>query len=479
MKLIHKLSFVIVFYLFTAQAFAQGPKAPESLADTVEGLIPAVVNISTTQTIKPSDNNPQLKEFPPGHPFEEFNEFFKKFMGPQTKDQKSTSLGSGFIIDPRGFIVTNNHVIEKADEIDVTLVDDSQYVAKVIGRDTKTDLALLKIDAGTDLPYVKFGDSDKARVGDWIIVIGNPFGLGGTVTTGIISARARDINAGPFDDFIQTDAAINRGNSGGPMFDLDGNVIGINTAIYSPNGVGNVGIGFAVPSNMAEPIISQLKTTGNVERGWLGVRIQNVTDEIAENLNLDEAKGALVAEVIKDSPAEKAEIEVGDVIIKFDGHEITTMKKLPRVVAETEINKNVRIEVIRGGKIKALRTQIAKLEEEEEENKSSEKSEETVEISSDNIIGMKLAALNNQLRKEFNIDKEVNGLIVLGFEANSEAASKGIRKGNVLLEANQKKLENINQLKNIVEETKGSGRNSVLFLVNRNGDNLFIAIPIK
>ncbi|HJS32758.1 MAG TPA: Do family serine endopeptidase, partial [Alphaproteobacteria bacterium] len=328
-------------------ALAQGRGNPpaQGFADLAERLLPAVVNISTTQTVRQDRNQqqgpqqgpqgerrrgPEVPQFPPGSPFEEFfREFFDRQGRPDAPPRRTQSLGSGFVIDSTGYVVTNNHVIAEADEIKVILHDDTQLAAKVIGRDPKTDLAVLKVEPSKPLTAVKFGNSDQTRVGDWVVAIGNPFGLGGTVTAGIVSARARDINAGPYDDFIQTDASINRGNSGGPMFNLAGEIIGINTAIYSPSG-GSVGIGFAIPANLAKPVIDQLRVSGKVRRGWLGVQIQSVTDEIAESLGLNKARGALVARVTENSPAAKGKIESGDVILKFDGKDVTEMRRLPR-----------------------------------------------------------------------------------------------------------------------------------------------------
>ncbi|MEK9726060.1 MAG: Do family serine endopeptidase, partial [Rhodospirillaceae bacterium] len=343
---------------------AEAKTAPESFADLAQKLLPSVVNISTTQTVEGRDN-PTMPQLPPGSPFEDFfKEFFDR-NSPQQRSRRATSLGSGFIISKDGYVVTNNHVIADADEITVILHDDTRLPAELVGRDTKTDLAVLKVKAEIDLSPVGFGNSDAARVGDWVVAIGNPFGLGGTVTAGIISARGRDINSGPYDDYIQTDASINRGNSGGPMFNLDGQVIGINTAIFSPTG-GSVGIGFAIPATTAEPVIAQLMKNGSVQRGWLGVHIQAVTDEIAETLGLKEASGALVASVIKDSPAEKGKIKAGDVILTFDGKKVNEMKALPRIVAETEVGRKAPVIVWRDGGRKTLQVAVGELDEEAE-----------------------------------------------------------------------------------------------------------------
>ena len=339
--------------------------APESFADLADRLLPAVVNVSTTQVVEGSAGI-ELPQLPPGSPFEEFfKEFMERNQPKQQQRRRATSLGSGFFIDNAGHVVTNNHVIQDADEISVILHDDTRLEAKVIGRDAKTDIAVLKVEPHGKLAPVKFGDSDNIRVGDWVVAIGNPFGFGGTVTAGIISARGRDINAGPYDDFLQTDASINRGNSGGPMFNLDGEVIGINTAIFSPSG-GSVGIGFAIPSNSARGVIQQLIEHGQVRRGWLGVRIQSVTEEIADALGLKEAAGALVAGVIPGGPAEKAKLKDGDVILEFDGKPIGQMRRLPRLVADTDVGKTVPIKVWRDGRALTMKVEVGALEEPEE-----------------------------------------------------------------------------------------------------------------
>ncbi|WP_375731161.1 Do family serine endopeptidase, partial [Azospirillum sp. B506] len=348
-----------------AQAATAPRNAPGSFADLAEKLLPAVVNISTSQSApqRPQGQRPEVPQFPPGSPFEDFfRDFFDRQQQQDQPQRKATSLGSGFIIDAKnGYVVTNNHVVQDADEITVILQDDTNIKAELVGKDSKTDLALLKIKTSHPLVAVPFGDSDAMRVGDWVLAIGNPFGLGGSVTAGIISARQRNIDAGPYDDFLQTDASINRGNSGGPMFNLNGEVIGINTAIFSPSG-GSVGIGFAIPSNLAKQVVAQLKDYGKTRRGWLGVRIQAVTPEIAESLGLPNHKGALVASVTQDGPAAKGGIQAGDVVTKFDGREIDEMRRLPRVVAETSIDKAVPVEVWRKGKSQTVHVKVGELE---------------------------------------------------------------------------------------------------------------------
>src|SRR5579863_7451899 len=402
---------LLVPYAATAKA------GPDGFADLAAKLLPAVVNISSTQTIKPDHSGsggnggnranpggPDLPQFPPGSPFEEF---FKDFLDrnqrqgqeqQQALPRQQTSLGSGFIIDPSGLVVTNNHVIDDADDITVTLQDDTNFKAEVVGRDTKTDLALLRIKSSKPLPAVKFGDSDQTRVGDWVMAIGNPFGLGGSVTAGILSARAREINAGPYDDFLQTDASINRGNSGGPMFNMDGDVIGINTAIYSPSG-GSIGIGFAIPANLAQPIIDQIKQYGHARRGWLGVNIQSVSDEIAESLGLDRPKGALIASVRDGGPAQVAGIQPGDVVLTFDGKDVTDMRRLPRIVAETPIEKSVKVTVWRKRKETVLDVKVGELKEDTQQAALTPKQQTPAEpAGSVKTLGLSLSNLTPELR---------------------------------------------------------------------------------
>ena len=346
-------------------------RGPASVAPVAEKLIEAVVNISTSQTLKGPEGVP-LPKVPKGAPFEEFFEdFFNRKGGRSPSDRKVSSLGSGFVIDGKeGYIVTNNHVIDGADEIIVNFHDGTKLkVDKVLGKDTKTDLALLKVTPKKPLASVPFGGSTKLRVGDWVMAIGNPFGLGGSVTVGIISAKQRDINSGPYDDYLQTDAAINKGNSGGPLFNMDGEVIGVNTAIISPTG-GSIGIGFAVPSDTATVVIDQLRQFGETRRGWLGVKVQSLTDDLAETYGVKENTGALVAGVTPDSPAQKAGIVEGDIILKFDGKDVTTMRGLPRLVAQTPIGKDVDVEVIRKGQKRSFRVAVGRLAEEDEPTKA-------------------------------------------------------------------------------------------------------------
>ncbi|HEX9703174.1 MAG TPA: DegQ family serine endoprotease [Rhodospirillales bacterium] len=463
--------------LIAQSGLAHAKAAPESFAELAAKLLPSVVNISTTQTIE-GRAGMELPKLPPGSPFEDFfKEFFDRNQ-PEQRARRATSLGSGFIVDETGYVVTNNHVIQDADEITVILHDDTRLKAELIGRDGKTDLAVLRVKPKGKLPAVKFGSSEKVRVGDWIVAIGNPFGLGGTVTAGIISARGRDINAGPYDDFLQTDASINRGNSGGPMFDLEGQVIGINTAIFSPTG-GSVGIGFAIPSSTAKPVIEQLIKHGQVRRGWLGVHIQAVTDEIAETLGLKEATGALVASVIKDGPAEKAKIEAGDVILEFDGKKVGEMRRLPRVVADTEVGKSVPVEVWRGGKKITLKATVGELAEAAEKvaAKSSGPAKEGGEHAVD-ALGLKLSAITPKVAEKFNLGKTTKGVVVTKVEEAGPAAEKGVRAGDVIVEVSQEEVTSPDDISRKVADAKKAGRKSVLLLLEGQGGLRFVAIRI-
>lgn len=460
---------------FAFDASARG--APDGFADLADKLLPSVVNISTTQQVEGRDM-PEIPQLPPGSPFEEF---FKDFLekGQPNRKRKATSLGSGFVIDAGGYVVTNNHVIQDAEEITVILHDNTRLEAKLVGRDPKTDLAVLKIKADHKLTPVAFGDSDKSRVGDWVVAIGNPFGLGGTVTAGIISARGRDIQSGPYDDYLQTDASINRGNSGGPMFNLEGQVIGINTAIYSPSG-GSVGIGFAIPSATAKQVVEQLIAHGQVKRGWLGVHIQGVTDELAESLGLKEAMGALVASVTKGGPAEKAQIQAGDVIIEFDGHPVQEMRKLPRMVGDTPVGKAVDVTVWRGGKKVPLKVTLGELEDEEVKTASADKPEKqgsagAVEVEG---LGLQVAAVSKGTRERFSLPDDAKGVVVSAVKGDSPAAEKGIRAGDLLVEVNQEPVTAPLQVKAKVDDARKAGRKSVMLLVQGQGGARFVVVKL-
>ncbi len=480
------LGFAVVFFtLFSNSVAFSASIPPDSFADLVDKLTPAVVNISTIQTIDGSEAvlGEMFPNLPEDGQLGDLPELFKKFYenngNGQLPEKKAASLGSGFIIDPSGYIVTNYHVVDKAEDVKVIFSDDTEVPAKIIGKDSKTDLALIKIETKKDLPFVEWGDSDKSRVGDWVIAIGNPFGLGGSVSAGIISARARDINAGPFDDFIQTDAAINRGNSGGPLFNTDGKIIGVNTAIFSPSG-GNVGIGFAVPSVMAKAIITQLRETGYIKRGWLGVKIQTVTDDIAESLGT-QANGALVLDVSKDSPADKAGIIVGDVITSFDGKDVPAMRKLPRIVADTAIGKKVPVTIWRKKSKKTLVVTIAELKEDSEDKvedagKSEEKKEDSVDATKV-ILGIGIRNVDSDARKKFNLAKEVNGVVIVKIE--NESMDRPIRPGDIITSINQEKVVSVDDAEKFAEAAIDSGHKSVLLLVKRGDESMFIAVPVK
>jgi len=471
------------------------PGAPYSFADIADDLLPAVVNISSTLKAEQSSGNsleeafPDMPQFPPGSPFQDF---FEEFMnkrgegggGGMEPAIPPASLGSGFVIDAeKGLIVTNNHVVKDADEVRVTFQDDTTIEAKIIGKDEKMDLAVLKVETDKKLTAVKFGDSDKLRVGDWVLAIGNPFGLGGTVTAGIISAQQRDINAGPYDDFIQTDASINRGNSGGPMFDLEGEVIGINTAIFSPSG-GSVGIGFAIPSNLAKTVVSQLIEFGKTRRGWIGVRIQMVTEEIAESLSLKDVHGALIASITPDGPAASTKLKAGDVITEFDGKKVTAMRNLPRIVAETPIDKSVEFKFMRDGKEMKDKIKVGELEKAEEaglldDEPAIAKAEEPTKGTEVADLGMNVGSLSDSTRRAFSVPDDVTGVIVLKTDPKGEASMRGVAVGDVIVEINQEKTETTKELTAAIEKAKKDGKSSILLLVNREGDVRFVALKIK
>ena len=461
---------------------AAAQRGPESVAPIAEKLIDAVVNISTSQIAKGPEGVP-LPKVPKGSPFEDFFEdFFNKKGGGRVppSERKVSSLGSGFVIDGvEGLVVTNNHVIEGADEIIVNFHDGSKLkVDKVIGRDTKTDIALLKVTPKKPLVDVKFGSSANIKVGDWVMAIGNPFGLGGSLTVGIISAKQRDINAGPYDDFLQTDAAINKGNSGGPLFNMAGEVIGVNTAIISPTG-GSIGIGFAVPADTVTTVVSQLKEFGQVKRGWLGVKIQSISEDIGESLGVPENTGALVAGVTPDSPAAKAGIEAGDVILKFDGKDVTTMRGLPKLVAQSPIGKAVDVEVLRQGQKKTLSVSVGMLDEEDgEPQPPAEEKKEEPQQPSPAILGLTLAPLSDEMKSRLGFDPKVNGVIVTEIDPSSPAATKNIRSGDVITEAQQEAVKSPSDIERAVEKVKKAGGKSVLLLVEDvKGDTRFVAIP--
>ena len=472
-------SFVLLLGALFAQA-AGARAVPASFADLADRLSPAVVNISTSQTVKRPNLGPRIPELPQGSPFEEFfKDFFDRRGDGNNPSRKVQSLGSGFVIDPKGFIVTNNHVIEGADEILVNFANGDSLDATLIGTDPKTDLAVLKLteEPSEPIPFVAFGDSDATRVGDWVIAIGNPFGLGGSVSAGIISARNRNINSGPYDDFLQTDAAINRGNSGGPLFNMDGDVIGVNTAIYSPTG-GSVGVGFAVPSNIATNVVEQLREFGEIRRGWIGVRIREVSEELAEGLELEAPKGALVEDVTKDGPAAEGGIEIGDVILSFDGKDIEEMRDLPKAVAETPAGDTVRVIVSRKGKTQTLKLKVGLMDA--EGNTATEEAPE-VEAGEDSeeILGMTLTGLDRKQREAFELKPEQEGVLVTEVESTSAAAKKGLRRGDVIVEVAQESVATPEEVIAKVRAQKAEGKGSVLLLVSRRGDVRFVALRFE
>ncbi|MEO0822042.1 MAG: DegQ family serine endoprotease [Pseudomonadota bacterium] len=467
------LSLALVVAALPGEALARS--APSSFADLAERLSPAVVNISTAQNVERPERGAPEQQVPEGNPFEDlFRDFFDR--GRPQRQRPATSLGSGFVISPEGFVVTNNHVIEDADEITVNFVDGTSLDATLIGTDPKTDIALLKVEPDEPLAFVKFGDSEVSRVGDWVLAIGNPFGLGGSVSAGIISARNRDINAGPYDDFIQTDAAINRGNSGGPLFNMDGEVIGVNTAIISPTG-GSIGIGFAVPSAISARVVDQLREFGTTKRGWLGVRIQTVNDELAEALGLESARGALVADVSKDGPAEAGGIEAGDVILKFDGKDVVEMRDLPRMVADTAVGSAVRVQVFRKGKTQNLKVTLGLLEENTQATPASVPATEAppkpMELSG---LGLALTPITAQAREEYSIPDDVNGVLVAAVDPDGPAAEEGVRAGQVIVEVAQESVTTPEEVEEQVEKVRADGRKAVLFLIHAGGDLRFVPI---
>ncbi len=446
---------------------------PESFAKLVKAVQPAVVNIATTARAEAAVI-PEFR-FPEGSPFERyFRDFFghgfpgQPEMGP---GPKARALGSGFIIDPDGYVVTNNHVIDRAEEITITVNGGDHYPAKIIGRDPKTDLAVLKIDADRPLPYVEFGDSDTAQVGDWVIAVGNPFGLGGSVSAGIISARGRDIQSGPFDDYLQIDAPINRGNSGGPLFDRDGKVIGINTAIFSPSG-GNVGIGFAIPSTMAKTIVEQLKESGQVQRGFLGVQIQEVTEEIAQSLDLDEAKGALIASVEPNGPAEEAGLKTGDLILEFNGQKVERLKDLPRLVAAAKAGEKAEVRVLRDGNERSVKVQVGRMPGDDMTAMKSPESKNSDQAK----LGVTLAPLTAEYRQRLRLPDDAEGVVIVDVERGSPAAREGLRAGDVIKRVGNKKVATPEE---VIEALKGQAkRKAVLLLISRQGNDRFIAVPL-
>lgn len=460
-------------------AYARG--APDSFADLAAKLLPAVVNVSSTQTVTAREGapgiGPEMPMFPPGSPFEKF---FKDFLnrnhhggqGGQGDDQpepeqRLQSLGSGFIVDPSGLIVTNNHVIDGADKITVTLQDNTTLQATVVGRDESGDIALLRVKPAKPLPAVQFGNSDGARVGDWVLAIGNPFGLGGTVTAGIVSARGRNIHQGPYDDFIQTDAPINRGNSGGPLFDMGGEVVGMNTAIYSPSG-GSIGIGFSIPSNMVKNVVAQLRQYGHPRRGWLGVRIQEVTPDIAESLGLKDASGAMVAGVNKGGPADTARIQNGDIILKFNNEDVKDMHALPLIVADSAVGDSVPVVVWRNGKLVNLTAKLAeKPDDVQEASVAAKPKVDQTKPTAISGLGLKLAPITPELKDKFQLNAKQKGVVITEVSPGGSAADRGLKAGDVVVEVQQGEVSSPADVQKRIDAVRNENRKSVLLLIQR------------
>ena len=475
----HRPVRALMLALATGLALALAPAtpsvaraAPDSFADLADMVSPAVVNITTSTTIAaPTDGGPIVPE---GSPFEDF---FKRFGNPNAPrgPQRSNALGSGFVISEDGYIVTNNHVIEGADEISIEFFSGKTLDAKLIGTDPKTDIALLKVESDAPLPFVNFGDSNVMRVGDWVMAMGNPLGQGFSVSAGIVSARNRELS-GTYDDFIQTDAAINRGNSGGPLFNMDGQVIGVNTAILSPNG-GSIGIGFSMASNVVAKVVQQLKDFGETRRGWLGVRIQDVTPDVAEAMGLKDPKGALVTDV-PDGPAKDGGVLSGDVIVGFEGTAISDTRDLVRRVADADVGKAVRLEVLREGKTQTLLVTLGRREE-AEATETAVAGEDPVTPASKDVLGMTLGVLGADQLSDLNLPQGTEGLVVTGLDETGEAYDKGVRAGDVITEAGQQKVASIADLEARISEAKDAGRKSLLLLIRRGADPRFVALSVE
>ena len=465
--LILSMAFVIAQTLMAA-----AQSRPDTFADLAEKVSPAVVNITTSTTVAASTEPGPI--VPEGSPFEDFFRDFMDRNGPNGQSpRRSQALGSGFVISEDGFIVTNNHVIQGADEVLIEFFEGFELEAEIVGTDPNTDLALLKVDSDKPLKFVTWGDSEAARVGDWVMAMGNPLGQGFSVSAGIVSARGRALS-GSYDDYIQTDAAINRRNSGGPLFNLSGEVIGVNTAILSPNG-GSIGIGFAMSSRVAENVIAQLRDFGETRRGWLGVRIQDVTDDLAEGLGLAEVRGALVTDV-PEGPALDAGMEAGDVILSFDGVEVEDTRGLVRQVGETTVGKEVRVLVFRNGKTETLRVTLGRREEAERPIPASVNSTDPV---TSEVLGLTISNMTDELREQLGLDADAEGLVVADVAEDSEAYEKGLRAGDLITEAGQEKVASVKDLEDRIDEARDAGRKTLLLLVRRDGDPRFVALSLE
>jgi serine protease Do len=463
----------VVFVM--AQALAtQARGFGDSFADLVDNVSPAVVNI-TTSTMVAASGTPPPNTLPDGSPFEDLFRDFLERQEQQRGPRRASALGSGFIISEDGFIVTNNHVIEGADEVIIEFFNGGELVATIIGTDPKTDIALLKVDSDEPLPFVRFGDSDIARVGDWVMAMGNPLGQGFSVSAGIISARNRALR-GTYDDFIQTDAAINRGNSGGPLFNMEGEVIGVNTAILSPNGGGSIGIGFSMSSAVVSRVVDQLREFGETRRGWLGVRIQDVSQDVAETLSLADASGALVTDV-PDGPAKLAGILQGDVIITFDGKHVPDTRELVRMVGETQVGKAVRVVVFRDGKTTTLKVVLTRREDAEAASIVPANTPPAITEEKE-LLGLTLKGLDGDLRGQLGLSDEDFGVIVMNVDEASQAFEKGLRAGDLIVEAGQQKIASLSELSKRLDQAREAGRKSILLLVRRSGEPRFVALSL-
>ena len=481
--LIRATACLAAMVLTLAAPLGASARGPDNFSEIAEKLLPSVVNISTTQLVDRKKADEEAGEAP----LEEwFRDYFDKRRGEEDSGRKptkrrQTSLGSGFIIDKTGYIVTNNHVIENADKISVILHDDTVLDAKLIGRDSKVDVALLKVETKVDLKPLAWGNSDQARVGEWVIAIGNPFGLGGSVSAGIISARARDINAGQYDDFLQTDAAINRGNSGGPLLNLEGQVIGINTAIYSVTG-GNAGVGFAASANLVRPILEDLRKFGRTRRGWLGVKIQTVNPEIAESLGLDRGRGALVSQADPGGPAAKAGVQQSDVILTYDGKNVDKMRDLPRLVAATTVGKTIDVVVWRRGKQMTFKMKVDELKDDGAPTLASiEQKKAPVQITRTELksLGIGVAEISDKSRERYDIPNDIHGLVVVDVDEDADAATKGLKRGDVIDEIQQASVATPAEAQTLIDTAKKAGRKSVLLRVV-SGDNVrFLGVKIE
>ncbi|MEN3976340.1 DegQ family serine endoprotease [Emcibacter sp. SYSU 3D8] len=464
--------------VFMAAAPAAAKPAPDGFADLVEQVMPSVVNISTTQEVggtnaAESDDGSE-QQLPPGIP-DFFREFFENRKIPP---QEAHAMGSGFIIDASGLVITNNHVVDNADKVVVILNDGTEMDAEVLGRDRRTDIAVLKVKPVKPLQAVQFGDSDALRVGEWVIAVGNPYGLGGTVTSGIVSAIDRDINAGPYDDFIQTDAAINQGNSGGPLFTMDGKVIGVNSVIYSRTG-GNVGIGFSIPARLVQRVVEDLRKHGQVQRGWLGVGIQQVDQAIADSIGMKTPKGAMVTNVVEGDPADKAGVKSGDVIVEFDGKEIADTRALLRAVADAEAGRKTQLVVWRDGAKKALAVQVGQMKADEEApvaDVPGQKSTTPAVSGTVDALGLTMAAINDETRKQMQLPEKATGVVVTKVDRMSEAAQKDIKRGDIIARIGDREIKTPAEAKAAIDAGKKSGRTTILLRVRRGDNFLFVAL---